>query len=185
MERPYLNTHNFSPALPKPPLTTPFLRGEPVTEDEPQAETEANTSNMHPGVVFLARTAIHPIARNLVYPALKNLGGVMAVTGAVTDLLKESGPLAIWVGLGLFGATTLLTSSLFYRTEFLGRHLAQSIGDGAAGLPLLIVDFAQAYTCPPSQRIYSPLQTRPRVASISEDIPAWQAEELRRGSVQG
>lgn len=184
MDRPYRNTAiNSFPTHDPRSLHAPFLNSEPSADADLQAGTEPN-SKLHPGVVFLARTAVHPIARNLVYPALKNLGGVMAITGAVTDLLKESGPVAIWVGLGLFGATTLLTSSLFYRTEYLGRHLAASIGDAAAGLPLLIIDFAQAYTCPPSQRLYNPLRTRPRAVSISEDITAGQVEELRRVSAQ-
>ena len=144
------------------------------SSDGSQPQNRAKKS--YPCTVFLARMAFHPITRNIICPALKNFGGGMAVAGAVTDLLKESGPAVMWVGLGLFGATTLLTSALFYRTEYLGRHLAQSIGDAVAGIPLLTIDLCQSCTCPPHQRNYNPRQTTQRDVSVSEDIPAFNAK---------
>ena len=176
---------------------TPFIIGAGNTEESAQelalerarkrALDRAQESSKTPNrcAALLEKTVLNPIARNIVYPALKNIGGGLVITGTFTSLLKESGPMAVWIGLGVFGATTLLTSALFYRTEYLGRHFAESIGDAVAGIPLYGIDFCQAYICPATIRDYNPRQTTLREISISEreeSIPK-REESISTGGV--
>lgn len=153
-------------------LTAPFLSDEGGPKSSPHCS--------FPKAASLVRLGLHPITRNIVFPALKNIGGILAIAGAVTDLLGDSGPNAIWIGLTLIGVTTLVSSAMVFRTEYLGSHLAQSLGNAAGGLLFLTIDVCHAYTCPPYQRIHSPLQIRQRTASISDSITKGQPTPLTK-----